>query len=147
MKNFINLLILRITVIVLVYKISIFAWFKNVLSKYIIEFDKKFIIISSCKRRRKRQKISQMSEMFKMKIYKNIQKTKPFFDVITKLSKVLDYGSCSTFYVCPCYSTWKRYKHSGHFSRFRIIIGNFCTYLISHFFIVSTCNLHTDIPW
>jgi hypothetical protein len=26
----------------------------------------------------------------------------------------------------PCYSTWKRYKHSGHFSRFCIIIGNFC---------------------
>jgi hypothetical protein len=26
----------------------------------------------------------------------------------------------------PCYSTWKRCKHSGHFSRFRIIIGNFC---------------------
>jgi hypothetical protein len=25
-----------------------------------------------------------------------------------------------------CYSTWKRCKHSGHFSRFRIIIGNFC---------------------
>jgi hypothetical protein len=24
----------------------------------------------------------------------------------------------------PCHSTWKRYKHSGHFSRFRIIIGN-----------------------
>jgi hypothetical protein len=27
----------------------------------------------------------------------------------------------------PCYSTWKRYKHSGHFSKFRIIIGNFCS--------------------
>jgi hypothetical protein len=26
----------------------------------------------------------------------------------------------------PCYSTWKRCKHSGHFSRFSIIIGNFC---------------------
>jgi hypothetical protein len=26
----------------------------------------------------------------------------------------------------PCYSTWKRCKHSGHFFRFRIIIGNFC---------------------
>jgi hypothetical protein len=26
----------------------------------------------------------------------------------------------------PCYSTWKRSKHSGHLSRFRIIIGNFC---------------------
>jgi hypothetical protein len=26
----------------------------------------------------------------------------------------------------PCYSTWKRCKHSRHFSRFRIIIGNFC---------------------
>jgi hypothetical protein len=26
----------------------------------------------------------------------------------------------------PCYSTWKRCKHSGHFSRFRIINGNFC---------------------
>jgi hypothetical protein len=26
----------------------------------------------------------------------------------------------------PCHSTWKRCKHSGHFSRFRIIIGNFC---------------------
>jgi hypothetical protein len=26
----------------------------------------------------------------------------------------------------PCYSTWKRCKHSGHFSRFRIIIGSFC---------------------
>jgi hypothetical protein len=25
----------------------------------------------------------------------------------------------------PCYSTWKRCKHLGHFSRFRIIIGNF----------------------
>jgi hypothetical protein len=25
----------------------------------------------------------------------------------------------------PCYSTWKRYKHSGHFSRFRIITGIF----------------------
>jgi hypothetical protein len=23
----------------------------------------------------------------------------------------------------PCHSTWKRCKHSGHFSRFRIIIG------------------------
>jgi hypothetical protein len=26
----------------------------------------------------------------------------------------------------PCHSTWKRYKHSGHFSRFCNIIGNFC---------------------
>jgi hypothetical protein len=26
----------------------------------------------------------------------------------------------------PCHSTWKRCKHSGHFSRFRNIIGNFC---------------------
>jgi hypothetical protein len=26
----------------------------------------------------------------------------------------------------PCHATWKRCKHSGHFSRFRIIIGNFC---------------------
>jgi hypothetical protein len=26
----------------------------------------------------------------------------------------------------PCYSTWKGCKHSEHFSRFRIIIGNFC---------------------
>jgi hypothetical protein len=26
----------------------------------------------------------------------------------------------------PRHSTWKRCKHSGHFSRFRIIIGNFC---------------------
>jgi hypothetical protein len=25
-----------------------------------------------------------------------------------------------------CHSTWKRCKHSGHFSRFRNIIGNFC---------------------
>jgi hypothetical protein len=25
----------------------------------------------------------------------------------------------------PSHSTWKRCKHSGHFSRFRIIIGNF----------------------
>jgi hypothetical protein len=28
--------------------------------------------------------------------------------------------------ISPCYSTWKRCKHSGHFSRFRIIIGNVC---------------------
>jgi hypothetical protein len=27
----------------------------------------------------------------------------------------------------PCYSTWKRRKQSGHFSKFRIIIGNFCS--------------------
>jgi hypothetical protein len=26
----------------------------------------------------------------------------------------------------PCHSTWKRCKHSGHFSRFRNIIRNFC---------------------
>jgi hypothetical protein len=26
----------------------------------------------------------------------------------------------------PCHSTWKRCQHSGHFSRFRNIIGNFC---------------------
>jgi hypothetical protein len=26
----------------------------------------------------------------------------------------------------PGHSTWKRCKHSGHFSGFRIIIGNFC---------------------
>jgi hypothetical protein len=26
----------------------------------------------------------------------------------------------------PCHSTWKRCKHSGHFSIFRNIIGNFC---------------------
>jgi hypothetical protein len=26
----------------------------------------------------------------------------------------------------PCHSTWKRCKHSGHFSRFRNIIENFC---------------------
>jgi hypothetical protein len=26
----------------------------------------------------------------------------------------------------PCHSTWKRCKHSGHFSRFRNIIGHFC---------------------
>jgi hypothetical protein len=25
-----------------------------------------------------------------------------------------------------CHSTWKRCKHSGHFFRFRNIIGNFC---------------------
>jgi hypothetical protein len=28
----------------------------------------------------------------------------------------------------PFHSTWKRCKHSGHFSRFRIIIGNFCIF-------------------
>jgi hypothetical protein len=26
----------------------------------------------------------------------------------------------------PCHSTWKRCKHSGHFSKFRNITGNFC---------------------
>jgi hypothetical protein len=26
----------------------------------------------------------------------------------------------------PCHSTWKRCKHSANFSRFHIIIGNFC---------------------
>jgi hypothetical protein len=26
---------------------------------------------------------------------------------------------------CYCHPTWKRCKHSGHFSRFHIIIGNF----------------------
>jgi hypothetical protein len=34
--------------------------------------------------------------------------------------------SKSKKFLFPCYSTWKRCKHSRHFSRFRIIIGNVC---------------------
>jgi hypothetical protein len=30
----------------------------------------------------------------------------------------------------PCHSTWKRCKHSGHFSRIRNIIGNFVIMLL-----------------
>jgi hypothetical protein len=34
--------------------------------------------------------------------------------------------SNSQKFLFSCHSTWKCCKHSGHFSRFCIIIGNFC---------------------
>jgi hypothetical protein len=46
---------------------------------------------------------------------------------IGKLVKlILIIFSDEFFLFIPIYSTWKRCKHSGHFSRFRNIIGNFC---------------------
>jgi hypothetical protein len=43
----------------------------------------------------------------------------------------------------PCYSTWKRCKHSGHFCRCRIIIGNFCI-VNQKCYVLKLINYRTD---
>jgi hypothetical protein len=42
------------------------------------------------------------------------------------------------------YLTWKRCKHSGHFSRFRIIIGNFCI-VNQKCYVLMLINYYTPI--
>jgi hypothetical protein len=41
----------------------------------------------------------------------------------------------------PCHSTWKRCKHSEHFSRFRNIIGNFCI-IKQKCYVIMFINIH-----